>query len=140
MLTGENPELGKGANRGDKTCGRLARRDAPKWHPRDDRFNDGAMVTANVGRSQPNAWGLYDMHGNVFEWTRTTYKPYPYRTDDGRNDDTIEGRKVVRGGSWYDRPYRSRSAFRLSYPSWQVVYNVGFRVVCKVGRKIARAR
>jgi len=36
---------------------------------------------------------------------------------------------VVRGGSWYDRPKRCRSAFRLSYRSYQKVYNVGFRVV-----------
>ena len=36
---------------------------------------------------------------------------------------------MVRGGSWYDRPPRCRSAFRLSYPAWRKVYNVGFRVV-----------
>ena len=40
-------------------------------------------------------------------------------------------RKVVRGGSFYDRPERARSAFRLGYPSWQRVFNVGFRVVAE---------
>ena len=43
----------------------------------------------------------------------------------------LEDQKVVRGGSFFDRPQRCRSAFRLSYPSWQRVHNVGFRVVCE---------
>ncbi|UCG58305.1 MAG: SUMF1/EgtB/PvdO family nonheme iron enzyme, partial [Phycisphaerales bacterium] len=71
----------------------------------------------------------HDMHGNVWEWTRSSYRPYPYRADDGRNDITGYGRRVVRGGSWYDRPKRCRSAFRLGYPEWRKVYNVGFRIV-----------
>ena len=97
--------------------------------PRDDRFNDHALVTADVGQYRPNAWGLYDMHGNAWEWTRSAYRPYPYRDDDGRNQPGVGDRCVVRGGSWYDRPQRCRSAFRLSYPAWQKVYNVGFRVI-----------
>ena len=101
----------------------------------DTRFDDGAIATANVGSYKPNAWGLYDMHGNVCEWTRTTYKPYPYEADDpppADNAPSEPGRKVVRGGSWCDRPKRCRSAFRLSYPRWRRVYNVGFRVVCEM--------
>jgi formylglycine-generating enzyme required for sulfatase activity len=98
----------------------------------DIRFDDGAVATANVGSYRPNDWGLYDMHGNACEWTRTTYKPYPYETDDGRDYPDNAGRKVVRGGSWHDRPKRCRSAFRLSYPTWQRVHNVGFRVVCEI--------
>ena len=98
----------------------------------DITFNDGAIATANAGSYQPNAWGLYDMHGNACEWTRTTYKPYPYRADDGRDALAEPGRKVVRGGSWCDRPKRCRSAFRLSYPAWQRVHNVGFRVVSEI--------
>jgi formylglycine-generating enzyme required for sulfatase activity len=96
--------------------------------PRDARFDDKILVTANVGRYRPNAWGLYDMHGNVAEWTRSAYKAYPYKSDDGRNKIDTSGERVVRGGSWRDRPKRCRSAFRLSYPNWQKVYNVGFRV------------
>jgi hypothetical protein len=98
----------------------------------DIRFDDGAVSTANIGSYQPNIWGLYDMHGNACEWTRTTYGPYPYRSDDGRDRLVESGRKVVRGGSWCDRPKRCRSAFRLSYPAWQRVHNVGFRVVCEI--------
>ncbi len=97
----------------------------------DERYNDKAVATANVGSYRPNVWGLYDMHGNVAEWTRTTYKPYPYICDDGREREREPDKKVVRGGSWRDRPKRCRSAFRLSYPWWQRLHNVGFRVICE---------
>ena len=105
--------------------------------PSDTRFDDKAVVTADVGSYLPNAWGLYNMHGNAAEWTMTTYRPYPYRDDDGRNLPDAAGRKVVRGGSFYDRPIRCRSAFRLSYPGWQRVHNVGFRVVLEVDDRLA---
>ncbi|NQV35472.1 MAG: SUMF1/EgtB/PvdO family nonheme iron enzyme [Phycisphaeraceae bacterium] len=121
------------ANMGDATLRDLAydARDqySPDLVPRDDRFNDRTLISADVGTFGSNAWGLHDMHGNVWEWTRSTYQPYPYADHDGRNDLTAKGDKVVRGGSWYDRPKRCSSSFRLSYPAWRKVYNVGFRVV-----------
>jgi formylglycine-generating enzyme required for sulfatase activity len=84
------------------------------WLPRDDRFDDGGFVTEPVGRYQPNAWGLHDLHGNAAEWTRSDY---------------AAGGKVVRGGSWRDRPFRCTSSYRLAYPAYQRVFNVGFRVI-----------
>jgi len=80
----------------------------------DTRFDDGKRVTAPVASYKPNRWGLYDMHGNAAEWTLSKYDA---------------DRKVVRGGSFFDRPARSRSSFRLGYPSWRRVFNVGFRIV-----------
>ena len=107
----------------------------PPWRPADTRFDDRWRVSAPVGSFESNAFGLFDAHGNVSEWTRSTYRPYPYRADDGRNDiDAAAGRsvrKVVRGGSWLDRPRRARSAFRLHYVPSQAVHDVGFRVVCE---------
>ena len=102
----------------------------PPWRPADTRFNDHARVSAPVGSYAANPWGLCDMHGNVAEWTRSGYLPYPYDEHDGRNAAGPEGKKVVRGGSWYDPPDRCRSAFRLAYLADQGVYNVGFRVMC----------
>jgi len=96
---------------------------------KDARFNDGVLHLADVGKYQPNAWGLHDMHGNVAEWTRSLYKPYPYSDTDGRNSLTARGKRVVRGGSWHDRQHRSTSSYRLGYPDWQKVYHVGFRVI-----------
>ena len=99
------------------------------WIPRDDRFNDGGFVTEPVGRYRPNPWGLHDLHGNAWEWTRSPYGPHPV-TDESTAGGRHEPR-VVRGGSWRDRPQRATSTARLGYPPWQRVYNVGFRVVCE---------
>ena len=112
---------------------------APDIVPRDDRFDDGELVTTQVGHYRPNAWGLHDMHGNAWEWTRSTCAAYPYRASDGRNDMDDSRPKVVRGGSWHDRPMRCRSAFRLSYPAWQKVYNVGFRVIIEADSAVQLA-
>jgi formylglycine-generating enzyme required for sulfatase activity len=99
------------------------------WIPKDSRFNDGGFLSDGVGQYQLNAWGLHDMTGNVCEWTRSDYKPYPYDESDGKNTGTAKEGKVVRGGSWHDRPAQARSAYRLSYRSYQPVYNVGFRII-----------
>ncbi|MDH3345703.1 MAG: formylglycine-generating enzyme family protein, partial [Kiritimatiellaceae bacterium] len=96
---------------------------------KDARFNDQTLHLAPIKSYAPNAWGLLNMHGNVSEWTRSAYKPYPYRSTDGKNNISKEDKRVVRGGSWYDRPKRATSSFRLSYPQWQRVFNVGFRIV-----------
>ena len=101
------------------------------WIPKDSRFNDGALLAVRPGSYQANPWGLFDMHGNVAEWTRSTYRPMPYDPGDGRDDPRTEGLKVVRGGSWRDVPRRSTSSFRWAYQPYQHVYNVGFRVVCE---------
>jgi len=104
---------------------------SPLWdyELRDRRFNDGVLHLAKVGSYAPNAWGLYDMHGNVAEWTRSAFKPYPYVETDGRNNATIDEHKVVRGGSWYRRPHISTSSWRWRYPGWMRPFDVGFRVV-----------
>ena len=100
------------------------------WIPKDARFDDRALLAVAPGRYKANAWGLHDLHGNVAEWTRSSYAAYPWAAD-GRDDANRAGRKAVRGGSWRDLPARATASFRLSYEPWQRVYNVGFRVVCE---------
>ena len=120
MWYGEtDADFSKFGNLADRTLRKLAAARMPKWFLRDDRVDDKGLVTVAVGSYQPNPWGLHDMHGNVCEWTRTAYRS---------GDDE----KVVRGGSWYDRPSRARSAIRWKYPPWRKVYNVGFRVAVEV--------
>jgi formylglycine-generating enzyme required for sulfatase activity len=99
--------------------------------PKEARFDDGQKILCAVGQYEPNAWGLMDMHGNTAEWTLSAYRSYPYAAD-GRNERKGDEERVVRGGSWRDRPKHARSAFRLAYEPWRRVYNVGFRVICTV--------
>ena len=103
------------------------------WIPRMDNMTDGGFLTEVPKRYPPNAWGLFDMHGNAAEWTRSLARPYPYSELDGRNDmkDLLRPR-IVRGGSWRDRPMAARSEFRYFYRPWQGVFNVGFRVVSEI--------
>ncbi|MFV2070139.1 MAG: SUMF1/EgtB/PvdO family nonheme iron enzyme, partial [Pirellulales bacterium] len=108
------------------------------WIPKESRFNDGSLLSVAPGHYRPNAWGLFDMHGNVAEWTRTATRPYPHDAADGRDTLTVEGRRVVRGGSWRDRPERCTSSFRVRYAPYQRVFNVGFRVVCELRTDEAR--
>ncbi|MHC4400062.1 MAG: SUMF1/EgtB/PvdO family nonheme iron enzyme [Planctomycetota bacterium] len=131
-------DFGKLANLADERVNDLCRRDSPRWIPSIGEVNDGSIVSHQVGKYPPNAFGLYDMHGNAAEWTRTTYRPYPYDPSDGRDrDDDGARKKAVRGGSWYDRPHRARSSFRLAYEPWQPVFNVGFRVVMEGDPSVA---
>lgn len=127
-----NTDFGHFANLADATLTQFARGDSPPWHPKDNRYHDNALVTAPVGSFGPNAWGLFDMSGNAAEWTCSDYAPYPYDPADGREALQSNAAKVVRGGSWYDRPARARSAARRHYAPWQGVFDVGFRVVVEV--------
>jgi formylglycine-generating enzyme required for sulfatase activity len=97
--------------------------------PKEKRFNDGVLHLAEVGHYKPNPWGLHDMIGNVAEWTLDDYRDYPYQSATVSASTSLETRKVVRGGSWSERPKESRASSRVDYPAWQAVYNVGFRVV-----------
>ena len=106
------------------------------WDPdhhyplREDRFNDGALVTNYIGQYAPNAWGLYDMIGNVSEWTRSAYLPYPYDASaTEHDDDDLRTRRVARGGSWHERPVDATASMRFAYLPYQKVFNVGFRVI-----------
>jgi len=90
--------------------------------------------TAPVRSFKANAWGLYDMHGNVYEWVEDCWHDgYADAPDDGRawEDKSREcSIRVVRGGSWLSDPGGARSALRgRYYPSYRFDY-IGFRVLC----------
>ena len=93
--------------------------------------------TAKVGSYQPNAWGLYDMHGNVWEWTldwwqgRSSFTAEPVSDPVGSASGSD---RVLRGGCWGDYARNCRSANRSRYtPSYGNGY-FGFRVCCSAGQ------
>ena len=85
--------------------------------------------THPVGQKKPNAWGLYDMHGNVWEWCSDWYQD-SYRNL-GVNDPTGPEKgslRVLRGSSWLSSPWRCRSALRRWIHPDLRIDNNGFRV------------
>ena len=87
--------------------------------------------TNPVGQYSKNVspYGALDLAGNVGEWTSSLYRPYPYRMDDGREDPTTEGVRVVRGGSFSLIRWNARCACRLRYAPGRRSDHEGFRVV-----------
>ncbi|MCM8532409.1 MAG: formylglycine-generating enzyme family protein [Lentisphaeraceae bacterium] len=101
---------------------------------------DKHLFTAPVASYPANAWGLYDMHGNVWEWCEDYYQQFFYKqfkkkiaTDPlskTKQSDVAELR-VVRGGSWFNQPMLARSAARGFYDAPMAAAYLGFRVVCE---------
>ena len=92
-------------------------------------FNSTLNRTSAVGSYTPNAWGLYDMHGNVWEWCWDWYGSYPSRAQNDPDGASSGSGRVLRGGSWDHSAAYVRSAHRNnSTPTVRNIFN-GFRVV-----------
>jgi formylglycine-generating enzyme required for sulfatase activity/energy-coupling factor transporter ATP-binding protein EcfA2 len=121
------------AARGDKDA-----REFP-WGETFDRFRCntyelGVGTTTPVGIFPDGAspYGVLDMSGNVWEWTRSWSENYPYRPDDGRESMDSGGNwRVLRGGSWDLNSNSARAAYRDDGPPDYRPYYIGFRVVVR---------
>lgn len=97
------------------------------WYNED--FATGS--THPVGQKRPNPWGLYDVHGNVWEWVNDYYSEDYYAVSpsvDPQGADT-GSQRAVRGGSWHSTAIAWRSTFRKSYEADYRGISIGFRLV-----------
>ncbi len=110
----------------------VADRQAKKQNPDWNTFpcDDGEALTAPVGSYRANAFGLFDVAGNVWEWTQDCYQSYRQAPADGSAFDPPNcSRRVIRGGSWSDATRNLRSADRTASSPSATLKIVGFRVV-----------
>ncbi|KOR28189.1 hypothetical protein TI04_11600, partial [Achromatium sp. WMS2] len=107
-----------------------------------NRLGDYAWYDGNsnskthpVGQKQPNAWGLYDVHGNVWEWTQDRWHgDYSGAPTDGSAWESGDSPlRVLRGGSWGNYDYNCRTAYRNGSGRGDSNGNWGFRVACFLG-------
>jgi formylglycine-generating enzyme required for sulfatase activity len=90
---------------------------------------NGGKGTAPSGSFKPNSFGLFDMHGNVWQWVEDCYGSYNDAPTDGSARNALDcSRRVIRGGSWDDHPQYLRSARRWANATDNRTYVLGFRV------------
>ncbi|GBE74881.1 hypothetical protein myaer87_21080 [Microcystis aeruginosa NIES-87] len=125
---------------GETITGELANYNASNTYA-DEPNGEYRNETTRVGQFPPNAFGLYDMHGNVREWCADTWHDnYDGAPTDGSVwiENGNDNRSPLRGGSWGYNPTYCRSAIRYDYYFRRVnrINNYGFRVVCGAGRTL----
>jgi formylglycine-generating enzyme required for sulfatase activity len=128
----ESTSLNGAANVADRALG-----DVMPVAERASEFDDGHAFTAPVGSFAPNPLGLYDMHGNVWEWCSDWYDERAYALSPDADDPpgpSSGSFRTIRGGGWLNGPARSRSAQRIYFvPTFRYCLLSGFRVVREVG-------
>ncbi len=85
--------------------------------------------TDNVGQKKPNAWGLHDMHGNVWEWCQDWYGRYPSEAMADPAGAVSGLNRVVRGGGWRNSAVNCRASARFHGAPTAHGYNLGLRLV-----------
>lgn len=107
-------------------------RPAWAWNPTLN-VSDGFATTAPVKTFAANAFGLYDMHGNVWEWCSDWYAPYPPGNATDPSGPSAASTRVVRGGSWFNPAGWVRSAARYGAVPDRRTGRIGFRPAKSIG-------
>jgi formylglycine-generating enzyme required for sulfatase activity len=97
-------------------------------------FDNSDLMTQPVGQLLPNAWGLYDMAGNVWEWCRDWYGAYPGGTLTDPTGAVTGTKRVWRGASWFYIARHCRAARRFNDLPANTYSGLGFRVVLAFGQ------
>ncbi len=92
-------------------------------------WDNGSVQTHRGAKKKPNQFGLYDMSGNVWEWTWADYKPYDNEMGPLRTELDLTSPKVLRGGAWSVAAEETRVTIRHSALPTQKMGNTGFRLV-----------
>lgn len=112
---GNHPTPTIGGRRMANVADEAGKRSNPGWSDLFAGYDDGYAEISPVGTFPANTLGLYDMAGNVWQWTSSLDKPYPYRADDGREDPRSRARRVLRGGSYVTPPRGMRLSYRVPH-------------------------
>jgi formylglycine-generating enzyme required for sulfatase activity len=89
----------------------------------------GSYPATDARRSGASPYSIEDMAGNVWEWTSSLYKPYPYIQGDGREDQKSTENRALRGGSWLSYARNARAAYRYGNGPGNFSISIGFRLV-----------
>jgi formylglycine-generating enzyme required for sulfatase activity len=117
-------------------CGYGRFADPGSFFPWRDGCSRGAAGPAPVGQRMANPWGIFDMHGNAWEWVEDCWTT---NTSEIPTDGSAFSRpygcsmRVIRGGSWANGPSTQRSAVRREMGKWVHYNNVGFRIALSLG-------
>ncbi|MCU1335077.1 MAG: hypothetical protein JWO19_658 [Bryobacterales bacterium] len=112
------------AARAGTTGSRYGNLDEIAWYWGNSKFS-----THPVAQKKPNAFGLYDMLGNVVEWTHTFYWVQLNQENINPTGPSTAEYKELRGGGWWDDPDLIRASYRRHFETTDIDYNIGFRCV-----------